>query len=395
MKMEGREIVNLLNHRGKGSAALLDKLKRDLDEHPYFTSIRLLYLKALQESEQLGFELELKRTAAHIPNRELLFEWVSKPFARPLESHNPNETESLKNEPVEAAPPKVLQKEVQSERESSSPANEDGQEAVQEEPIKESSKPAEYKRPEVPSYIEDPAAAARRRVQQILEGSRKNKTPNEADKVEDEKVKIDPERTEEPPQKKSETVEISSPEPEKEVVRNSEAQENSKEKDDNEKTVISSTEPSHPKEQAEQSESPLTTKKALEETLSAPHTAEAETQTTASEKQSFGAWLQQLQAEKKQDQKTNKQEAIVERFLKDPPSFRPSKNKMDSRNIAKESLREDPEIMTETLARLYTEQEHFKKAIQAYEILSLRFPEKSSFFAGRIRELRKRLKEKR
>jgi hypothetical protein len=44
--------------------------------------------------------------------------------------------------------------------------------------------------------------------------------------------------------------------------------------------------------------------------------------------------------------------------------------------------------MTETLARVYLEQKKISKAIQAYEILILKYPEKSSFFADRIWILR-------
>jgi hypothetical protein len=41
-------------------------------------------------------------------------------------------------------------------------------------------------------------------------------------------------------------------------------------------------------------------------------------------------------------------------------------------------------LMTETLARIYVEQKNYKKAIQSYKILSLKYPEKSSFFANQI-----------
>ena len=44
--------------------------------------------------------------------------------------------------------------------------------------------------------------------------------------------------------------------------------------------------------------------------------------------------------------------------------------------------------MTETLARVYLEQKKYQKAIQAYEILILKYPEKSSFFADRISDIK-------
>jgi hypothetical protein len=43
--------------------------------------------------------------------------------------------------------------------------------------------------------------------------------------------------------------------------------------------------------------------------------------------------------------------------------------------------------MTETLARVYLEQKKYQRAIQAYEILILKYPEKSSFFADRISDI--------
>ncbi len=49
---------------------------------------------------------------------------------------------------------------------------------------------------------------------------------------------------------------------------------------------------------------------------------------------------------------------------------------------------EEVTLVTETLAKVYIKQGHFKKAIQAYEILRLKYPEKSSFFASRILEIK-------
>lgn len=50
---------------------------------------------------------------------------------------------------------------------------------------------------------------------------------------------------------------------------------------------------------------------------------------------------------------------------------------------------EESSLVTETLAKVYVKQKHYDKAIKAYEILRLKYPEKSGFFADRIFEIKK------
>jgi tetratricopeptide (TPR) repeat protein len=58
-----------------------------------------------------------------------------------------------------------------------------------------------------------------------------------------------------------------------------------------------------------------------------------------------------------------------------------------------ESLIENNDLVTPTLAKVYLEQGHYDKAISAYEKLSLKYPEKNSLFADQIKLINK-LKEK-
>ena len=62
-------------------------------------------------------------------------------------------------------------------------------------------------------------------------------------------------------------------------------------------------------------------------------------------------------------------------------------------DIAKESLINNDELVTPTLAKVYLEQGHYEKAISAYKKLILKYPKKSSLFASQI-ELIKELNKK-
>ncbi len=80
---------------------------------------------------------------------------------------------------------------------------------------------------------------------------------------------------------------------------------------------------------------------------------------------------------------------LIDRFIELNPKIPPIKSDNPLPKVAVESRKEDQSyLMTETLARVYLEQKKFSKAIQAYQILILKYPEKSSFFADRISEIK-------
>jgi tetratricopeptide (TPR) repeat protein len=58
-------------------------------------------------------------------------------------------------------------------------------------------------------------------------------------------------------------------------------------------------------------------------------------------------------------------------------------------NVAEKSVTENDELITETLASIYFQQKNYEKAKESYQKLSLKYPEKSIYFAARIEEIEK------
>ncbi|TXG36558.1 hypothetical protein [Seonamhaeicola maritimus] len=76
---------------------------------------------------------------------------------------------------------------------------------------------------------------------------------------------------------------------------------------------------------------------------------------------------------------------LIDKFISDNPKIKPAISSGKKGNLAKAQMIKPEALMTETLARIYVEQKNYKKAIQSYKILSLKYPEKSSFFANQIK----------
>ncbi|TND09192.1 MAG: hypothetical protein FD123_1595 [Bacteroidetes bacterium] len=114
---------------------------------------------------------------------------------------------------------------------------------------------------------------------------------------------------------------------------------------------------------------------------------------------SFAQWLKEVNrralyqgmsgAEKREDEH-EEQDELIDKFIQEAPRIKPQRSEFyNPVNMAKKSVTEDSELITETLARIYEKQGNIPKAIRAYQKLSLKFPEKSLYFASLIENLKK------
>ncbi len=82
------------------------------------------------------------------------------------------------------------------------------------------------------------------------------------------------------------------------------------------------------------------------------------------------------------------QEGIIENFMKTNPVIPPPKKEFYSPvNMAKLSIIENDDLCSETLAKIYFDQGNYGRAKSMFERLSLKYPQKSVYFAARIKEI--------
>ena len=119
---------------------------------------------------------------------------------------------------------------------------------------------------------------------------------------------------------------------------------------------------------------------------------EKETHKTSTNKKSFSEWLilSNVSPIDRSNETVSKStdSAMINDFIEKNPKIGSSKTSLDIKN---DNLifNEQETLMTETLAEIYLSQNNFDKAIQSYKILSLKYPEKSGFFADQINKIKK------
>ncbi|MCG1036248.1 hypothetical protein [Polaribacter sargassicola] len=113
---------------------------------------------------------------------------------------------------------------------------------------------------------------------------------------------------------------------------------------------------------------------------------------SSSENYSFSEWLQLstkkpiVRETKEKIEKPTIKEILIDKFIENNPKIKPlAKDKTIVATVEKN--KPDSLLMTETLAKVYLEQKKYDNAIQANRILSLKYPEKSGYFADQIKRI--------
>lgn len=115
---------------------------------------------------------------------------------------------------------------------------------------------------------------------------------------------------------------------------------------------------------------------------------------------SFTQWLKNISANtattfssEEKKEATSEKFKLIDRFLETNPKIETKSIEQinfdtPNVNLAEKSTAAPQQLMTETLAQIYAKQKKYKLAIQAYEILILKNPEKSGYFADQINNIK-------
>lgn len=128
-------------------------------------------------------------------------------------------------------------------------------------------------------------------------------------------------------------------------------------------------------------------------------TSEAEDNSESNVPQFVNTWKNWLKINQQRSAETKTEEPVavqheaplkdkvIEAFIENTPKI--SRFKKESNFEIKEKDSDISHLMTETLAKLYTQQKHYPKAIKAYKVLMEKHPDRAEEFQGRIEEIKK------
>ena len=88
-----------------------------------------------------------------------------------------------------------------------------------------------------------------------------------------------------------------------------------------------------------------------------------------------------------EDRKVKEKHLIDDFIKKDPRIAQARLDQVSTENLGRSSIQESEALITETLAKVYVKQGKIDKAKKAYQLLSLKYPEKSIYFANQLKKL--------
>ncbi len=384
------------------------KLAELMELYPYVSSFPILYLKALANSKDVRLESEIEKYAYRISSRAVLFELLNPRFEVEIASETQIviQEEEVKN---------LIQEKILIEEEIIPKAQAEIVEEV-ENPVSEVIEVEEETTPEVQTEIvkeiENPVSEAIEVEEEVIPEVQAEivevvENPiSETIEVEEEVIpEVQAEIVEEIEKPIQETIENK-----EEIIPKEESEEFKRENDQLEQLIQAAAISSsfmetnfHEEEQESKLEPEI--EKTLDSELIVEKKIEKniiieKTEIEPKSERSFSSWLSlgasivaaNPIAKKVIKEETKQPEIEQESKKTEYYNFdKPKKEFYSPIKKAKESLSESNMPVSETLAKIFALQGNYPKSIYVYEQLILIFPEKKSFFATQIKNLKKKI----
>ncbi len=146
----------------------------------------------------------------------------------------------------------------------------------------------------------------------------------------------------------------------------------------------------------EKTETKVQTEKPQTSTISAKpeskETTEDKTTETKEEKASGPKTAADRILERIEKRRKQSKMQLIDKFLEEQPSIDRKREPETKEDLSAKSVK-DLDVATERLAEIYTLQGLYDKAIETYEKLILKFPEKRTYFADKIKEIKEKQKK--
>lgn len=434
--MKSSEYIAILQSKVVIDKEIAASLESIIEEYPFFQSARAVSLKYLHDQGSFRYNSNLKLTAAHTLDRTVLFNYITSPGFKALENIEPvwshvyvepvKEEEVVESALTEVVPEVIIPQDI--------PAQEPIEEVYDEtslhtpESVKEILiEGIDILEPEIEEELSE-ESIVEAVDETVIETSPEEQFIQELAETNDLNWVADVQKWTIKPEDYPvvERVEQLTPEEELELQEEQDFEHRDwfehrtikelvVEEEESEELVIAEDEDLVPEENFEvvsesiaQDDSVIALNPIVLEEINTPEAEEAiiekPIQFNKNEKHSFQEWLQltaikpiereepfmaPVTTPELPDVKKKKMD-LIDRFINLNPRM-PKATAYDSssqENIVSSRVENDTALMTETLAQVYLQQKKYDRAIQAYEILILKYPEKSSFFADRIKDVK-------